>query len=431
MDPKDIFDKDFGNAQGEQYQYDENNKTIPELEQELTNKYHFKGMDDTKELYYYDEGSRDVSDIKNRIIWTNYMDRTEFDHDIEWLCCKNVMVNLKTGEVKPHSPEFMTTVQIPHDFIISKAPFLHPPKKIMEFLHQVMTYDDVETVLDFMAYCLWREFPFHRWLLLNGSGRNGKGTTTRLITKLLGRENISNETLHRILEHRFASAKLYGKMANIDADMSKEELKRTGMLKMLTGDDDIPAEFKFKNPFSFRNYAKLIFSANTMPVTPDETDAFFARLIIINFPHQFLGDKVKPNLLAEITTEAEMSALLSMLIRRLPRVLKTGIYTPHSSIEENYIKYMESSNPIKLFAETAIHRATEGYETKADVFSSYTKFCDEKRLGKESSATFSRRLLSFGFEHMPKKINGVKTHVWVNVKLIDYTKVDDDQETLT
>ena len=55
MDPKDIFDKDFGNAQGEQYQYDENNKTIPELEQELTNKYHFKGMDDTKELYYYDE----------------------------------------------------------------------------------------------------------------------------------------------------------------------------------------------------------------------------------------------------------------------------------------------------------------------------------------------------------------------------------------
>ena len=92
---------------------------------------------------------------------------------------------------------------------------------------------------------------------------------------------------------------------------------------------------------------------------------------------------------------------------------------------------MESSNPIKLFAETAIHRTAERYETKADVFNSYTKFCDEKRLGKESSATFSRRLLSFGFEHLPKKINGVKTHVWINVKLIDNTKADDDQETLT
>ena len=232
-----------------------------------------------------------VEQIKEHIIWANYIDRSEFDANIEWLCCKNCMVNLLTGETKPFSPDFMTTVQIPHDYIISKTPFVQPPKKIMNFLHQVMNYDDVETILDFMAYCLYRGLPFHRWLLFNGSGRNGKGVLTRLITKLLGRENVSNETLHRILENKFASAKLFGKMANIDADMSKEELKRTGMLKMLTGDDDIPAEFKFKNPFSFRNYAKLIFSANTMPVTPDETDAFFARLIIINFPNQYLGDK--------------------------------------------------------------------------------------------------------------------------------------------
>ena len=125
-----------------------------------------------------------------------------------------------------------------------------------------------------------------------------------------------------------------------------------------------------------------------------------------------------------------MSAILSMLIRRLPRVLKTGIYTPHSSIEENYIKYMESSNPIKLFAEMVIRTTTEGFVSKTDVYNSYIKFCDQKGLGKESSETFSRRLMSFGFEHKPQKVNGVKTHVWVNVRLIDYTKVDGDQSLL-
>ena len=125
-----------------------------------------------------------------------------------------------------------------------------------------------------------------------------------------------------------------------------------------------------------------------------------------------------------------MSALLSMLIRRLPRVLKTGIYTPHSSIEENYTKYMESSNPIKLFTETAISRVVENYEPKDDVYASYTKFCDEKRLSKESSETFSRRLGNLGFEHTQKKTNGIKNRVWVNVKLVDYTKVDDNQETI-
>ena len=93
----------------------DNNKT---LEQELTERYHFKSMKDTKELYYYDNSrgiylkggewlieqecvrydpqikTKDVTDTKNRIIWANYVDRSDFDSKIEWLCCKNVMVNL-------------------------------------------------------------------------------------------------------------------------------------------------------------------------------------------------------------------------------------------------------------------------------------------------------------------------------------------------
>jgi len=118
-----------------------------------------------------------------------------------------------------------------------------------------MAPEDVETVLDFIAYCLWRDFPFHKYLLFNGSGRNGKGVTTHLFKRLLGEENVSGESLKRILETRFATAKLFGKLANIDADISKEELKHTGTLKILTGGDSIAGEFKFKDPFSFKNFA--------------------------------------------------------------------------------------------------------------------------------------------------------------------------------
>jgi hypothetical protein len=156
--------------------------------------------------------------------------------------------------------------------------------------YQVMAPEDVETVLDYMAYCLWRGFPFHRWILFNGSGRNGKGVTTNLITRFLGQNNVSSETLHRLLDRTFAAAKLFGKMANIDADLSSDVLKETGLLKKLTGGDRIPAEDKFKPLFDFNNYAKLIFSANKIPKTPDESDAFYARLIIINFSnHGTLG----------------------------------------------------------------------------------------------------------------------------------------------
>jgi putative DNA primase/helicase len=107
--------------------------------------------------------------------------------------------------------------------------------------------------------------------------------------------------------------------------MSKDALRNTGVLKKLTDGDYIPAERKFKSPFKLVNYAKLIFLANQIPITPDETDAFFARLIIINFPNQYLGDKADPYLIEKLTTEQELSGLLEVVLKRLPRVLKNGI----------------------------------------------------------------------------------------------------------
>ena len=431
--------------------------TRDQFETELIKKYHFKATKDTEDLYYYDDrlgifvkggewmikreslkfnpgiNTAAVEQIKAHIIWGNYIDRSEFDSKIEWICCKNVMVNLLTGETKSHSPDFMATVRIPHTYPLYSHVFA--PPKIMDFFDQVMGSDDIETLLDFMAYCLWREFPYHRWLLLNGSGRNGKGVTTNLITKLLGVKNVCSETLHRLLENRFASGNLYGKMANIDADLSSQALKQTGLLKKITGADEIPGEFKFKPAFFFRNYAKLIFSANTMPITLDETDAFFARLLIINFPNQFLGDKANPKLIEELTTEKEMSVLLGLVVRRLPRVLKYGIsYTASHTVEDNYLRYIRSSDPIRLFAELVIRRTTDGnYETKADVYASYERFCSDKNVGRESSEAFSRRLKKLGFED-PKEQRlkeAGKTWVWPNIKLVDWKAVeDDDQETL-
>jgi putative DNA primase/helicase len=432
-------------------------KPQPEtFEKQLTKKYHFKSMKDTGEIYYYEAGmgiyrkdgqwlieqewvkyhpeerTTNVIDIKNRIIWANYTDRTAFDPKIEWLCCANVMVNLKTGEVKDHSPDFMATVRIPHVYL-HRTPHLPLPYKILKFLYEVVASDeDVETILDFMAYCLWRGFPFHRWLLLNGSGRNGKGVTTELITRFLGSENVSNETLQHLLEIRFASANLFGKMANIDADLSSEGLRDTGLLKKLTGSDWIPGEFKFKPAFHFKNFAKLIFSANQIPITPDYSDAFFARLLIINFPNQFLGDKANPNLIDELTTPEEMSALLSLLLKRLPRVLQKGI-SSKSTIQDNYVKYMQSSDPIKLFIELAIERTpvSENEEpTKDEIYAAYDKFCMDKKLPKESSQTFSRRLKDEGFVYEQKRKEGTNTRVWLNIKLKDYKQAEEGQETI-
>ena len=113
-------------------EYDNMNRD--QFEKELTNKYHFKATKDTEDLYYYEYSlsiyvkgggwlikreclkfnpginTSTVEQIQEHIIWGNYVDRSDFDRDIEWICCKNVMVNLKTGETATDSPDFMETV---------------------------------------------------------------------------------------------------------------------------------------------------------------------------------------------------------------------------------------------------------------------------------------------------------------------------------
>jgi putative DNA primase/helicase len=92
-----------------------------------------------------------------------------------------------------------------------------------------------------------------------------------------------------LLKGRFTTAQLYQKLANIDADLSGNIfIRNTGEMKKLTGIDEIAAEKKGKDPFKFRNYAKLIFSCNKLLDLSEESDAWFRRLIQINFTKQFL-----------------------------------------------------------------------------------------------------------------------------------------------
>jgi putative DNA primase/helicase len=257
-----------------------------------------------------------VNEYINHIRRRTYLSRDDFNPYIEWLACNNCMVNLKTCETSLFSPDFMNTTHIPVNYIKYNSEHIHtlndfhrpngtgpiadffrlvecPCPAIIKFLYEIMTPDDVGLILDFMAYCLWRSYKFNFWMLFNGAGLNGKSVLLMLIERFLGKDNVSGETLDRLLHERFAPANLFQKMANIDADVSPDVIfNNTGVLKKLTGNDLHAGEFKYKKPFAFRNYAKLIFSCNKIPETEDNTDAFFRRILIINFTQQFFGTEL-------------------------------------------------------------------------------------------------------------------------------------------
>jgi putative DNA primase/helicase len=408
----------------------------------LIERYTFATMNDTDEIYYYDSNrgiylkggevfikkevaamhsylpTYQVNEIINTIKTKTYTDRKEFDSNIEWVACKDCMINLITGETRPHSPDFKVTMQIP----VTYQKFLHSPNtqfscpKIMNFLYEIISdRRDIDTILDFMAYCLWREMKFHKLLLLNGEGRNGKGTLCKLITCFLGRENVSSESLDQLLNGRFSPSQLNGKLVNIDADTSKEISKKLGILKKLTGNDMISAEEKFKSPFNFVNHAKLIQVTNKLPEIKEDTIAIFSRLVIIDFSKTFIKN-ANPDLIEELTTEEELSGLLHIMLKRLPRVLQSGI--SYTKSIENLEQYQLRMNPVKYFADNYLEEVSESKVKKESVYKKYKEFCFKNKTHPKSETKFSQELRRLGFEYRQLRDgSSYRSYYWINLRM--------------
>ncbi|EQD53384.1 phage/plasmid primase, P4 family domain protein, partial [mine drainage metagenome] len=157
--------------------------------------------------------------------------------------------------------------------------------------------------------------------MLYGPGNNGKSTTLGVMEDLLGPECYSTETLQSLSDNRFAVASLWGRLANICADIPSRAVQYTGTFKMVTGGDPVRAERKFRDTFSFVNDSKLVFSANELPEVNDRTEAFWRRWIVIPFNVDLTGreDRGLPGKL-----HAELPGILCWALDGLRLVRETG-----------------------------------------------------------------------------------------------------------
>jgi len=337
------------------------------------------------------------------------------------LILKNGILNLETRKLEKFNPKY---------FILNALPVTYNPKAkcpiIMKFLSEVLHKEDIQIIQEISGYCLYREYLIHKAIMLIGEGANGKSTFMELLRTLLNNENVATEPLQGFESNRFAIVSLYGKLANIYPDLSDSSLKATGLFKMLTGGDTITAEYKYRDRFCFRNYAKLIFSANKIPESSDDTTAFFRRWIIINFPNQFLPNdpKTDPNLIKKLTTKEELSGFLNWILDGLERLLKNGKFSYNKTVEDTRDQYIRSSNPVQAFIKDKITFDSEKFVPKQKVFQAFLDYCKQMKLPTVSITTFKRKLI----EHAPsiqtvrRDIKARRTRCWLGIAMRDNTE---------
>jgi len=341
---------------------------------------------------------------------------------------KNGILDLKSGKIEGFNADY---------FILNALPVEYEPNadcpQFKKFLDEVVAKEDQATIQEYCGYCLLRDYRHHKSLLLVGEGANGKSTFLEVLRRMLGSPNVANEPLQTLITNRFAISQLYGKLANIYPDLPAIALKDTGFFKMLTGNDTISAEYKFKDRFDFKNYAKLIFSCNRVPETPDDTVAFFRRWIIINFPNQFLehDPRTDKSILEKLTTEKELSGILNWALQGLKRLLDNDGFTTSRTVEETRDQYIEASDPVRAFAEQRLVVKPNNVIPKDDVYDTFIQYCRERNLPTCPKNAFSMRLV----EHIPATPSrttrlGKSVRAWQGIALSDESDESDGQNQL-
>lgn len=310
----------------------------------------------------------------------------EAEEDPAFICLENGILKLDDLTIHPHTPDL---------FFLSKLPARYDPgigcPAIMKFLSEVVPEDQIPVVQELAGYCLYKRHQIHKAFMLVGSGANGKSTLINLLKSFLGQENCSAEPLHVLESHKFATASLKGKLANLFADLPARALVQTGIFKMLTGEDQVPAENKFKSRFHFKNYAKMIFSCNQIPRSPDSTDAFFRRWIIIVFPNQFITN-ADSTLINKLTTPDELSGFLNFALEGLKRLLENGEFSATKSVDSIREQYIRMSDSVASFVMDCIMAEPEATVPKKALYTAYCDYCREQECPAEAENTFHKRL---------------------------------------
>jgi P4 family phage/plasmid primase-like protien len=201
---------------------------------------------------------------------------------------------------------------------------------------------------EIIGYTLYSKgYPFNKAIMLEGEGSNGKSTYLALLISILGRRNVKSIALQDITSDKFAGHELYGVLANIYADLPNELLRRTGVFKMLTGEDYICFDKKYsKKRICFVNHAKLIFSCNQLPQVNDTTLAFWRRWIVIKFPNKFPDN---PKFKDEIVRHPEIPSLIALSILAFKKVLERGKFSYQEEATDYREIWMRKVDPVYDF----------------------------------------------------------------------------------
>lgn len=324
----------------------------------------------------------------------------------QYLNLPNGLLDWRTGVLTDHTPAVPSTVRIP----VAWDPAARCPE-IQAWMANVFPADCQEMVEEVIGLCLLDANPFHKAILLSGSGRNGKGTFVRLLTRLLGTDNVCSVNPQTLDRDRFAAAELRGKLANLAGDVDARRFVGTEMFKQVTGGDRLKAERKYGQPFYFTSRALMIAAFNEMPSTSDLSEGYFSRWVILPMTGYFPAGTADETI--EERMALELPGLLALGVRGLQRLMARGHFGKPMSVAMAEDAYREESNELLAWLRSGESPVDDGVRVgRSELYSSFVSYAMRSGLQPWTARKVYARIQAdvkfVGLKATPFKSNGAR-----------------------
>lgn len=293
------------------------------------------------------------------------------------------------------------------------------------YLEQVSGGDEKikRLIWEMIGYLLDSDMTAKAFFVLQGVGDSGKSVLGNLISSLFNPESVSHMEIFRFRD-RFATSGLKNKRLNVCMDLPRAQISREaiGTIKMVTGDDTITTEEKFRAAESYKPTCKLLFGTNFPLMPADNDEAFRARVVTIPFRYSVPSERQDKHLLDKLMGERlaivmkALDYLQDLRARnyhfiRVAQTIDVAGYIPENELMTGFL------NTHCIFEPTA-------YTFTADLMEAYNMF----RTGQNvppitDSAAFSRQVNKFCSGRIAAKrrrCNGQNLNGYEGTRLINF-----------
>jgi putative DNA primase/helicase len=312
------------------------------------------------------------------------------------LACQNALVHLPSfvAGKQPTSilptPLFYSPNAVDYDFN-HQAP---KPISWLAFLDQIWHSDPqaIETLQEWFGYCLLPDTSQQKILMLIGPRRAGKGTISRVLSRLLGLHNVTAPTLGS-LGLPFGLQPLLNKTLAIITDARLSGRTDTAVvverLLSISGEDPQTVDRKYLESLTLKLAVRFMILTNELPKLNDPSGALAGRMVLLRLTETFYG---REDITLTDTLYEELPGILLWAIEGWKRLRQRGYFQQPDS-GTGILQHMEDlASPINAFIRERCE-TRPGYSVICEqLYDLWKNWCEPKGHKPGTDQTFGRDL---------------------------------------